>query len=130
MNSDSTSNSNVLSNNVHSPQPNNSTVPPLLASHQAAPMPQFILASGQLIQGIQGAQLLIPTSQGKKIFPRKPTRKNCTQVKGVSIISIAWFIKYLWNFNSPEANSKIYLWALNNRIIIITKLCWEILIQK
>jgi class 6 POU domain transcription factor len=27
-------------------------------------MPQFILASGQLVQGIQGAQLLIPTSQG------------------------------------------------------------------
>jgi len=29
-----------------------------------AQMPQLILASGQLIQGIQGAQLLIPTSQG------------------------------------------------------------------
>lgn len=28
-------------------------------------MPQLILASGQLVQGIQGAQLLIPTSQGK-----------------------------------------------------------------
>lgn len=28
-------------------------------------MPQLILASGQLIQGVQGAQLLIPTSQGK-----------------------------------------------------------------
>ncbi|XP_063708393.1 POU domain, class 6, transcription factor 2 isoform X2 [Culicoides brevitarsis] len=27
-------------------------------------LPQLILASGQLIQGIQGAQLLIPTSQG------------------------------------------------------------------
>lgn len=27
-------------------------------------MPQLILASGQIIQGIQGAQLLIPTSQG------------------------------------------------------------------
>lgn len=27
-------------------------------------MPQLILASGQLVQGIQGAQLLIPTSQG------------------------------------------------------------------
>lgn len=27
-------------------------------------MPQFILASGQLVHGIQGAQLLIPTSQG------------------------------------------------------------------
>lgn len=38
---------------------------PLLGSQQPAPMPQFILASGQLVQGIQGAQLLIPTSQGK-----------------------------------------------------------------
>lgn len=28
-------------------------------------LPQLILASGQLIQGVQGAQLLIPTSQGK-----------------------------------------------------------------
>lgn len=28
-------------------------------------LPQLILASGQLIQGIQGAQLLIPTSQGR-----------------------------------------------------------------
>ncbi|XP_063907583.1 POU domain, class 6, transcription factor 2 isoform X2 [Zophobas morio] len=37
---------------------------PLLSSQQPAPMPQFILASGQLVQGIQGAQLLIPTSQG------------------------------------------------------------------
>lgn len=29
-----------------------------------AQMPQLILASGQLVQGVQGAQLLIPTSQG------------------------------------------------------------------
>ncbi|GJQ86887.1 pdm3 [Trypoxylus dichotomus] len=40
------------------------SIPSLLASQQPAPMPQFILASGQLVQGIQGAQLLIPTSQG------------------------------------------------------------------
>ncbi|XP_059472404.1 POU domain, class 6, transcription factor 2 [Neocloeon triangulifer] len=34
-------------------------------SHQQpVSMPQLILASGQLVQGIQGAQLLIPTSQG------------------------------------------------------------------
>lgn len=31
-------------------------------------MPQFILASGQLVQGIQGAQLLIPTPQGETDF--------------------------------------------------------------
>ncbi|XP_014254678.1 POU domain, class 6, transcription factor 2-like isoform X2 [Cimex lectularius] len=31
---------------------------------QPSAMPQLILASGQIIQGIQGAQLLIPTSQG------------------------------------------------------------------
>lgn len=41
----------------------------LLGSQQPAPMPQLILASGHMIQGIQGAQLLIPTSQGNtKIF--------------------------------------------------------------
>lgn len=27
-------------------------------------LPQLVLASGQIMQGIQGAQLLIPTSQG------------------------------------------------------------------
>lgn len=31
-------------------------------------MPQLILASGQLIQGVQGAQLLIPTAQGTFIY--------------------------------------------------------------
>ncbi|XP_056639270.1 POU domain, class 6, transcription factor 2 [Diorhabda sublineata] len=36
----------------------------LMGSQQPPSMPQFILASGQLVQGIQGAQLLIPTSQG------------------------------------------------------------------
>ncbi|XP_055707141.1 POU domain, class 6, transcription factor 2 isoform X2 [Phlebotomus papatasi] len=35
--------------------------PPTIGSAQ---LPQLILASGQLVQGIQGAQLLIPTSQG------------------------------------------------------------------
>lgn len=30
----------------------------------ASKMPQLILASGQLMQGVQGAQLLIPTSKG------------------------------------------------------------------
>lgn len=34
------------------------------AQHQGPALPQLILASGQLVQGIQGAQLLIPTSQG------------------------------------------------------------------
>lgn len=38
------------------PAPNESAVSPQL--------PQLILASGQLIQGIQGAQLIIPTAQG------------------------------------------------------------------
>nr|CAH7720250.1 unnamed protein product [Callosobruchus chinensis] len=37
---------------------------PMMGGQQPAPMPQLILASGQLVQGIQGAQLLIPTSQG------------------------------------------------------------------
>ncbi|XP_076180264.1 POU-domain protein pdm3 isoform X1 [Ptiloglossa arizonensis] len=40
------------------------TLPQLLSQPQPVAMPQFILMSGQLVQGIQGAQLLIPTSQG------------------------------------------------------------------
>lgn len=36
------------------------------SQQQQTTMPQLILASGQLVQGIQGAQLLIPTSQGIK----------------------------------------------------------------
>lgn len=49
-----------------SPNPvgNSNMLPPAMPS----PMPQLILASGQLVQGIQGAQLLIPTSQGTDIF--------------------------------------------------------------
>nr|XP_018911458.1 PREDICTED: POU domain, class 6, transcription factor 1 isoform X2 [Bemisia tabaci] len=43
---------------------NQGMTPQLLATPQPAAMPQFILASGQLVQGIQGAQLLIPTAQG------------------------------------------------------------------
>ncbi|KOX70658.1 POU domain, class 6, transcription factor 2 [Melipona quadrifasciata] len=39
------------------------TLPQLLSQPQPVAMPQFILTSGQLVQGIQGAQLLIPTSQ-------------------------------------------------------------------
>ncbi|XP_066583351.1 POU domain, class 6, transcription factor 2 isoform X2 [Prorops nasuta] len=40
------------------------TLSQLLSQPQPVAMPQFILTSGQLVQGIQGAQLLIPTSQG------------------------------------------------------------------
>lgn len=40
---------------------------PFPGSLGSGPMPQLILASGQISQGIQGAQLLIPTSQGMKI---------------------------------------------------------------
>lgn len=42
------------------------TLTQLLSQPQPVAMPQFIMTSGQLVQGIQGAQLLIPTSQGKK----------------------------------------------------------------
>ncbi|XP_029669581.1 POU domain, class 6, transcription factor 1 [Formica exsecta] len=42
------------------------TLPQLLSQPQPVAMPQFILTSGQLVQGIQGAQLLIPTSQGSQ----------------------------------------------------------------
>lgn len=34
---------------------------------QSPQMPQLILANGQLGQGIQGAQVLIPTPQGRKL---------------------------------------------------------------
>lgn len=40
------------------------TLPQLLSQPQPVAMPQFFLTSGQLVQGIQGAQLLIPTAQG------------------------------------------------------------------
>ncbi|XP_016840038.1 POU domain, class 6, transcription factor 1 isoform X4 [Nasonia vitripennis] len=40
------------------------TLTQLLSQPQPVAMPQFIMTSGQLVQGIQGAQLLIPTSQG------------------------------------------------------------------
>ncbi|KZC14683.1 POU domain, class 6, transcription factor 2 [Dufourea novaeangliae] len=40
------------------------TLPQLLSQPQPVAMPQFVLTSGQLVQGIQGAQLIIPTSQG------------------------------------------------------------------
>jgi len=39
--------------------------PTLQAPPASAQMPQLILASGQLVQGVQGAQLLIPTAQGE-----------------------------------------------------------------
>lgn len=41
-----------------------SGTPPGAPGGGGSQMPQFILASGQLVQGIQGAQLLIPTPQG------------------------------------------------------------------
>lgn len=37
-------------------------------------MPQLILASGQMLQGVQGAQLLIPTSKGT--FSNKHRQKH------------------------------------------------------
>lgn len=43
-----------------------------------APMPQLILASGQMVQGIQGAQLLIPTSQGIINNTVRKIIYNCT----------------------------------------------------
>ncbi|XP_039296709.1 POU domain, class 6, transcription factor 2 isoform X2 [Nilaparvata lugens] len=54
----------VGANNGASPGVVPQAPPQLLTAPQPAAMPQFILASGQLVQGIQGAQLLIPTSQG------------------------------------------------------------------
>uniref|UniRef100_A0A182TP79 POU domain protein n=1 Tax=Anopheles melas TaxID=34690 RepID=A0A182TP79_9DIPT len=52
-----------LSGQSHSPQVLG--LGPAAPIAAAAPqMPQLLLASGQIMQGIQGAQLLIPTSQG------------------------------------------------------------------
>lgn len=46
-----------------------SALPPAPNENAVSPqLPQLILASGQLIQGIQGAQLLIPTAQGRMDF--------------------------------------------------------------
>ncbi|EDW31614.1 GL11218 [Drosophila persimilis] len=53
-----TSLANVLAAATASPPP------ALQAPPASAQMPQLILASGQLVQGVQGAQLLIPTAQG------------------------------------------------------------------
>lgn len=59
--------SNMLPNPISQPAAANglqATPNPMLAAQQPVLMPQMILASGQLVPGIQGAQLLIPTSQG------------------------------------------------------------------
>lgn len=45
----------------------NGAAAPVMAA-ACSQMPQLILASGQLVQGVQGAQLLIPTSQGKLFY--------------------------------------------------------------
>jgi len=53
---------NVLAAATASPPPS------LQAPPASAQMPQLILASGQLVQGVQGAQLLIPTAQGECVL--------------------------------------------------------------
>jgi hypothetical protein len=51
---------------AHGGSPLMSTGLPLgLGLPQSPQMPQLVLASGQLGQGIQGAQVLIPTPQGE-----------------------------------------------------------------
>ncbi|XP_021929716.1 POU domain, class 6, transcription factor 2-like isoform X3 [Zootermopsis nevadensis] len=61
------------------------TQPQLLAAPQPAAMPQFILASGQLVQGIQGAQLLIPTSQVPSPSPTLGPGINLNQAATASL---------------------------------------------
>lgn len=48
------------------PNPNDlgNSLGPLTGALGSSQLPQLILASGQILQGIQGAQLLIPTPQG------------------------------------------------------------------
>ncbi|GBP80988.1 hypothetical protein EVAR_62450_1 [Eumeta japonica] len=82
---------------VGSPTPvgGGSMLPPGMPS----PMPQLILASGQLIQGIQGAQLLIPTSQG---------------IATQTILTIP--------VNHVNSNDQIVNLALNNGQVVSTSL--------
>ncbi|XP_053679754.1 POU domain, class 6, transcription factor 2 [Anopheles nili] len=53
-----------LSGQNHGPQVLGMSPAAPIAAAAAPQMPQLLLASGQIMQGIQGAQLLIPTSQG------------------------------------------------------------------
>lgn len=64
---------NVLNSPLNLSLAGHSNIPTAANEGAMSPqLPQLILASGQLIQGIQGAQLLIPTSQGKcPLFVRK-----------------------------------------------------------
>lgn len=57
---------NLLNSPLNLSLAGHSSIPPAANEGAMSPqLPQLILASGQLIQGIQGAQLLIPTSQGR-----------------------------------------------------------------
>lgn len=49
---------------VHNVNELGSSLAPLAGALGTSQLPQLILASGQILQGIQGAQLLIPTAQG------------------------------------------------------------------
>lgn len=42
-----------------------SPAPPPANGNNASAVPQMVLTSGHVTQGVQGAQLLIPTSQGQ-----------------------------------------------------------------
>lgn len=60
---------NLLNSPLNLSLAGHSNIPPAGNEGTMSPqLPQLILASGQLIQGIQGAQLLIPTSQGRFFF--------------------------------------------------------------
>lgn len=59
-----------------SPMDNSGCSTSSLAAGACSQMPQLILASGQLVQGVQGAQLLIPTSQGKLFYAKWSITSN------------------------------------------------------
>jgi hypothetical protein len=63
---------------------------------QQSTMPQLILASGQLVQGIQGAQLLIPTSQGTILFLFHPEIFKCDDC--IFYFLQVWRHKPFWRF--------------------------------
>uniref|UniRef100_T1JKC0 POU domain protein n=1 Tax=Strigamia maritima TaxID=126957 RepID=T1JKC0_STRMM len=90
----------------------NGTGPSVVASHTTAlshqthpaltqvAMPQFILAGGQLLQGVQGAQLLIPTSSG--VATQQILTIPINQVTGGQMVQLV------------ASNGQVYAATMNN----------------
>lgn len=94
------------------------TLPQLLSQPQPVAMPQFILTSGQLVQGIQGAQLLIPTSQGEHqyVCASYHTEINFTTTLSLHYIQVVRWVK--WDqrsarFAPPPISTSLSQTAMN-----------------